>query len=220
MNYPYVPADRAVVLRYLGAGGWTPDTATAALLDEAERLVARAATPRGVWKLLPPAAPGLDFAQAGRDLARHLAGCTGAVGMAVTLGAGVDAMLRTLEVSDIALCAAADATASAAVENVCDAVEAEAKAWAAARQRYLTGRFSPGYGDCPLSLQPALCRALDTLRGIGLAPTRDNLLTPRKSVTAILGLADHPVTGARAGCAHCLLREKCAYRKRGTTCET
>ena len=96
----------------------------------------------------------------------------------------------------------------------------DAKAWAANQGRYLTGRFSPGYGDCPLSLQPALCRALDTPRGIGLAPTRDNLLTPRKSVTAILGLADHPVTGARAGCARCLLRETCAYRKRGTTCET
>ena len=158
--------------------------------------------------------------RAGRDIARHLAGCEGAVGLAATLGAGVDALLRTLEVSDIALCAAADATASAAIEKVCDAVEADAKAWAANQGRYLTGRFSPGYGDCPLSLQPALCRALDTPRGIGLAPTRDNLLTPRKSVTAILGLADHPVTGARAGCARCLLRETCAYRKRGTTCET
>ena len=27
-----------------------------------------------------------------------------------------------------------------------------------------------------------------------------------------------PFAGARAGCAHCLLRETCAYRKRGTTC--
>ena len=173
----------------------------------------------GAWRVLP-AAPGLDLSRAGRDIARHLAGCEGAVGLAATLGAGVDALLRTLEVSDIALCAAADATASAAIEKVCDAVEADAKAWAANQGRYLTGRFSPGYGDCPLSLQPALCRALDTPRGIGLAPTRDNLLTPRKSVTAILGLADHPVTGARAGCARCLLRETCAYRKRGTTCET
>ena len=28
--------DRATALRYMGAAGWTPDTATAALLDKAE----------------------------------------------------------------------------------------------------------------------------------------------------------------------------------------
>lgn len=74
-------------------------------------------------------------------------------------------------------------------------------------------------GDCPLTLQQPFAIALDTVRGLGMAVTPENLLTPRKSVTAILGVADHPVTGARAGCGHCLLREKCEYRKRGTTCE-
>ena len=68
-------------------------------------------------------------------------------------------------------------------------------------------------------LQQPFAIALDTVRGLGMAVTPENLLTPRKSVTAILGVADHPVTGARAGCGHCLLREKCEYRKRGTTCE-
>ena len=56
--------------------------------------------------------------------------------------------------------------------------------------------------------------------GIGLCLTPDCLLTPRKSVTAILGTADHPVTGTKAGCATCALRTKCAYRKKGTTCAT
>lgn len=31
--------DRATALRYMGAAGWTPDTATAALLDKAEEQV-------------------------------------------------------------------------------------------------------------------------------------------------------------------------------------
>ena len=46
------------------------------------------------------------------------------------------------------------------------------------------------------------------------------ILAPRKSTTAILGIADHPVTGARAGCATCHLKETCSFRKRGTTCFT
>ena len=31
--------DRATALRYMGASGWTPDAATAALLDKAEHLL-------------------------------------------------------------------------------------------------------------------------------------------------------------------------------------
>ena len=216
MEIAYRPADRRLVLRYLGAAGWAPDAATAALLDKAEALVRQAATPRGIWRPLLLAA--LDLQAAGGDLARHLQGCRSLVYMAATLGAGVDALLRRLEVTDIALCAAADATASAAIEPVCDAVEADARARVQAQGNFMTGRYSPGYGDCPLDLQAELCRALDTPRGIGLTVTPQKLLVPRKSVTAILGVADHPVAGARAGCAHCLLRETCAYRKRGTTC--
>ena len=105
------------------------------------------------------------------------------------------------------------------MEELCNALEAEIRTSVQAQGHYLTGRFSPGYGDCPLTLQQPFAIALDTVRGLGMAVTPENLLTPRKSVTAILGVADHPVTGTRAGGGHCLLREKCEYRKRGTTCE-
>ena len=117
------------------------------------------------------------------------------------------------------LAAVVDAMASAVMEELCNALEAEIRTSVQAQGHYLTGRFSPGYGDCPLTLQQPFAITLDTVRGLGMAVTPENLLTPRKSVTAILGVADHPVTGARAGCGHCLLREKCEYRKRGTTCE-
>ena len=99
--------------------------------------------------------------------------------MAATLGAGVDAAAAPLEVTDIALCAAADATASAAIEPVCDAVEADARARVQAQGNFMTGRYSPGYGDCPLDLQAELCRVLDTPRGIGLTVTAAKAAGPR-----------------------------------------
>ena len=86
MEYPYQPADRATVLRYLGAAGWTPDASTAALLDRAESCLAEAASPRGVWRVLPDGA--LDLTNSGEDLARHLHGCGGVVLMAATLEHG------------------------------------------------------------------------------------------------------------------------------------
>ena len=139
--------------------------------------------------------------------------------MAATLGGELDKLLRRLELSDIALATAADAMASVLLEQVCDALEAEQRAYfLQQRGLYLTGRYAPGYGDCPLALNDELCLTIDTVRGCGLAVTEQHLLAPRKSTTAILGAADHPVTGYRAGCATCHLQKKCAYRKRGITC--
>ena len=44
----------------------------------------------------------------------------------------------------------------------------------------MTGRYAPGYGDCPLELNDALCLAADTVRGCGLAVTPQHLLTPAR----------------------------------------
>lgn len=138
--------------------------------------------------------------------------------MVATLGSEVDTLLRRLELSDIALAATADAMASVMLEQVCDALEAELRVDLQNSHRYLTGRFAPGYGDCPLELNDEICLAADSVRGCGIAVTSQHLLAPRKSTTALLGVADHPVTGALAGCTTCHLRETCIFRKKGTTC--
>ena len=96
--------------------------------------------------------------------------------------------------------------------------EAELRQWAAEQGKYLTGRYSPGYGDWPITVQPKVAAVLDTARRAGLCVTDTNLMTPRKSITALLGVSDHPVKGHLAGCGHCVLRTRCEYRKRGITC--
>lgn len=208
--------DRATALRYMGAAGWTPDVATTALLDKAEKQVLAAAAPRAVCRRLPRTA--LPLANCGSDLTRHLQGCDEVLLLATTLGAEVDKLLRSLELTDIALATAADSLASVLLEQVCDEFETELRQQIQAQGTYMTGRYAPGYGDCPLDLNDTLCLAVDSVRGCGLAVTPQHLLTPRKSTTAILGIADHPVTGTRAGCSTCHLRETCSFRKRGTTC--
>ena len=199
--------DRATALRYMGASGWTP-----------EQTVLTAAAPRAVYRRLPRTA--LPLENCGSDLTRHLQGCDEVLLLAATLGAEVDKLLRRMELTDIALAAAADALASVLLEQVCDELENEIRAQIEAQGVFMTGRYAPGYGDCPLDLNDELCLAVDSVRGCGLAVTPQHLLTPRKSTTAILGIADHPVTGTRAGCATCHLKETCSFRKRGTTCFT
>lgn len=208
--------DRSTALRYMGAAGWEPDAASSALLDQAEKRLLEIATPRVVWRVLP--CEVLPLENCGQDLSRHLEGCCEVVVMAATLGSEVDTLLRRMELTDIALAATADAMASVMLEQVCDAWEAELRAAWKPQGRYITGRYAPGYGDCPLELNDAVCQAADSVRGCGVAVTAQHLLVPRKSTTALLGVADHPVQGALAGCATCHLRETCAFRKKGTTC--
>ena len=82
----------------------------------------------------------------------------------------------------------------------------------------LTASIQRGGQQRPITVQPLVAAALDTARRAGLCVTDSNLMTPRKSVTALLGVSDHPVRGHLAGCGHCVLRTRCEYRKRGITC--
>lgn len=203
--------------RYFGARG-EPDTATRTLLEKCAVPILAAATPRAVW--LEADVDSLLEAGIlqGGDVMKHLEGYPQALMLAVTLGPGVDAQIRRAGVGDIAASVASDALGSALAEQAADAAEAELRQWAAREEKYLTGRFSPGYGDWPITVQPKVAAVLDTARRAGICVLNTNLMTPRKSVTAILGLSDHPVKGHLAGCGHCVLRTRCEYRKRGKTC--
>lgn len=208
-------ADVREMCALLGVLG-EPDAPTRALCEEAWARLRPYAAPKMVSAQLPAAQ--LRSLVKGNDLTRHLAGCEEVVLFAVTLGAGADRALRRAQMGSVAMAAAMDAAASAMAEGC--AAQAHALLRRSARERglWLTQRFSPGYGDCPLSLQPALLRLLDAPRAIGLTATKDDLLLPRKSVTAICGQADHPVTGFLAGCEHCALRAGCRRRHEGRPC--
>lgn len=209
--------DLAQAARYFGARGQV-DAPTRTLLEKCSVPLLAAAAPRAVYLVAETAALTEAGILQGGDVQAHLDGCPQAILLAVTLGAGVDAQIRRAGIGDIAAGVASDALGSALAEQAADAAEAALRQKAAQQGEYLTGRFSPGYGDWPLSVQPKLAQALDTARRAGLCVTDNDLLTPRKSVTAVLGLSSHPVKGRMAGCGHCVLRQRCEYRKRGKTC--
>jgi len=130
--------------------------------------------------------------------------------LAATLGARFDAMLRAQQARDMAQAVIMDACASAYIDAACD--EAEKEIAARFPGQYLTDRFSPGYGDLPLSVQTELCRALDTQRTLGVHVTDHFLLNPSKTITAVIGLADRPQAARIRGCAYCRLQKHCPYQ--------
>ena len=83
---------------------------------------------------------------------------------------------------------------------------------------FLTDRFSPGYGDLPLCIQPEVCAALDAGRRVGIHVSDSFLMNPMKSVTAVIGIADRPQMARVRGCAYCAMAASCRLRKGGKHC--
>jgi len=82
---------------------------------------------------------------------------------------------------------------------------------------YLTDRFSPGYGDLPLEVQPALLEAAQAHR-IGVTAAPSLMMIPQKSVSALIGLSDRPQMARIRGCAFCRMNQTCTLRKAGKSC--
>ena len=188
------------------------DDALEAKLNEAERMLLREAQPKAVYRIMDRN----EVITCGFSIEKHLEGCSRVAIMGITLGLGVDNMLRKTQIKDMAMTVILDCGASVLVEQLCDEYEKLIKR--ETEEAYATFRFSPGYGDYPVYEQGRIIRYLDASRRIGLTVTANSLMIPRKSVTALIGLADHPVAGRLATCGECVLRDKCTLRKEGKFC--
>ena len=214
-----IPVEEA--LRYMGAA--QADEATRRLAEETAGMLEEKLRPRYLWRAFPIARgeEGIRLEGAGTCLpgtlaAKMLAECDTAVLLTATVGAEFDRMMQEWEKRDMARAAVMDVCGSAWTEAVCD--EAEAEIRGRFPGKYLTDRFSPGYGDLPLSLQAGFLRALDAGRKLGITANESFLLLPCKSVTAIIGLADRPQGAKIRGCGYCAMHDTCEYRKRGIFC--
>ena len=162
-----------------------------------------------------PVQPLLDSFLTGEDIRRHLSGCSDCVLLCATLGSEVDALIRRTQVTDMAKTLWLDAAASAAIEQVCDEVQLDI---AQRLERSLTTRFSCGYGDLPIEVQPGITGLLQSAKTIGLTCSSSLILIPRKSVTAILGVIRPGQRRSIRGCQNCKNKQNCAFRKDGITC--
>ena len=163
---------------------------------------------------------GCGLVLEGNSIAEHLRGACKVALMACTLGAVSEREMRKHEAISVADGVMFGSCCSAFVEAAANVTEGLIVSFAHDMGLTTNWRFSPGYGDLPLSAQPALLKALDASRRLGIAVTSTNMLVPVKSVTAVLGLFEKPADGgeARDACAICRLRDGCELRKRGVTC--
>ena len=221
------PINRETWLAALHAKG-SVDESLRLQMEQGEKLLIEAAQPKAVYKIVDRADVSVTKADGFAEsfsIKKHLEGCHKVILMAVTLGAGVEQLLRKTQITDMAMAVIIDCGASVLVEQLADEFQeyitgqvSQQAADSETGPTYTTSRFSPGYGDYPITEQARIVRQLDGQRQIGLNVTKDSLMIPRKSITALIGIADHPVTGTLATCGECVLRDKCTLKKEGKFC--
>ncbi len=189
-----------------------PEDKIAAACQTAQMLI----EPRCVWEEYPYDCQknmvGDTFALTGKSIAKHLQGCVGAIILAATVGEEIEGEIeRLFKTGNYAAAVILDAAATAAAEQTADAAEKVIRKEKAAAGLAMKPRFSPGYGDFPLTEQPAFI-TMSHAEKIGISLSENLMLMPRKSITAIIGLTPASPHPRRKTCQNCP-RVNCMARR-------
>ncbi len=177
---------RREILGYLGANA-SKDTALDKIIEDRLEEMLSVITFRYCYDHFPARFDGdmldLGFARVkSADLAERIEGCSGIILLAATLGIGPDRLIARYSLTEPSRAVVLQAAASATIEAGLDRICAEFS-----KENRVRERFSCGYGDLPLELQHDIFAALDCEKAIGLTLNASCLMSPTKSVTAIIG---------------------------------
>ena len=192
-QYKGLQPDRDEIQRYAGMPKGTPDDPLMlACLEELGEIRGRLC-----WRIFPICREegilDLGFCRTpSRNLAVNLKGCASLFLFAGTLGLDIDRFLAKYGRLSPAKALWFQAIGAAGVEAMCDAFCEDAKTLAGTGGSPLLTkpRYSPGFGDFGLEYQPFIFSALDCQRNIGLTLNSSLLMSPSKSVTALIGILD------------------------------
>ncbi len=207
------------ILKYLGYRSQPLTEEFMEQLRICEQKILDECQPRFIYRIFDYADAKVEGIEIpGNDIKNLLAECKEVVLFGATIGNNVERLISRTEKIDMADAFIMDACASTAIENLCNNFEEDFRREVESRGKYLTDRFSPGYGDLPLEFQKTLTGMIDMSRRIGVSLSGTLLMTPRKSVTAIMGVSDFPVEHRESACEVCMMFQECSFRKHGVTC--
>ncbi len=207
--YPEPPWCEAEVLRYAGCRQADPDILSLLAACRAEVrdcLTYKVCYCESAVTIDGDACRFDGFTCRSHALARHLAECDRVVLFAATVGVGIDRLIAKHGKLSPTKALLLQAIGAERIEALCDVFCDEL----AHTYGGVTSRFSPGYGDLPLESQTELFRVLDCERKIGLTLNDSLLMSPSKSVTAMVGLGGSRPPH-RHSCEACSLTN-CAFR--------
>jgi hypothetical protein len=190
-SYPQTPIDISEAIRY--AGGGASDEVLALAESCAEEINGRL---RGaVCYAILDVEISEDVCDFGvfkvnsKNLAKNLLGVKRAILFGATVGVEIDRLIAKYSRLSPSKALFIQALGAERIEALCDRFEEDIKKELASEGKTSRMRFSPGYGDLPLSLQKEIFAFLRPEK-IGISLGEGLLMTPTKSVTAIIGIKD------------------------------
>lgn len=205
-------------IRYLGYGRHAVDETTLAMIDSSFRELEACADGRSVYRIFDCIHNKENRIEIGtmnirsRSLNRNLKGCEKAVVFGATLGVQTDMLIKKYSLINMARAVVLQSCAAVILEEYCDDCQEKIGRTAEKEKLWMRPRFSPGYGDFDIHYQKDILCMLDTAKTIGLTMTDSYMLTPAKSVTAVIGLSSVDEKCHRQGCEVCQ-KEDCIYRR-------
>ena len=205
-------------VRYLGYGKNAVDEGTLRMISDSFRELESCAAAISIYRIFECDHKGENELTIGKmnitskSLGKNLKGCGSVVLLGATLGTGVDLLMKRWSLTDMAKAVVLQACAAAYLEEYLDDLQEEIGEELKKQGKWLRPRFSPGYGDFDIHHQKDILQMLDTAKKIGLTMTESYMLTPVKSVTALIGISDSDEKCHIKGCESCT-KTDCIYRR-------
>ena len=187
-HYEAPPVRRDEILRYAGVRGslCEIDPLLEECLSEAQKVLSYSVCYAEFAVVEQENCLDLGFlVTESRDLRKNLGGCSSGIVFAATVGIGLDRLITRASATSPTKALLLQAIGAERIESLCDLFCRELASEQSEYRHH--PRFSPGYGDLPLSVQSDIFALLDCPKRIGLTLNQSLLLSPSKSVTAIIG---------------------------------
>ena len=122
------------------------------------------------------------------DIKKNLRNSRSVIFFAATLGVELDRLISKYGIISPATALLIGALGNERIEALCDCFNDEMREIKLLGGESLRPRFSAGYGDLPLEYQKNIFALLDPPSHIGLTLNESYLMSPTKSVTALIGV--------------------------------
>ena len=167
------------------------------MLEKALEIAEPLIQPRAIYRFLPIQTISdntvrfinVPFTIGSRQVAKLLGSCSNAVVFMSTIGKALEQQSHEMfQEGDVTLAFLLDAIASETADAAADFLHRRIIPSLVKEQGYqVTARFSPGYGDWPITVQSDVLQICEGGR-IDISVTESSLMIPRKSVSAVFGL--------------------------------
>ena len=185
-SYVLPPINRREVFRYAGIRSLSGESdELISRLDEAISLIEGTLNPRVCFCEL--AIRDCDFG-ASLDIKKNLRNSHSVIFFASTLGIELDRLILKYSVLSPATALLLEALGNERIEALCDSFCEDMRKTKLESGESLRPRFSAGYGDLPLEYQQKIFDLLNPSLHIGLTLNESYLMSPSKSVTALIGV--------------------------------